>query len=79
MINYLSTHYVSWLQGGFGYGIISYMVRTFPVPNNEYLKWFVSGIQYAFAQFDKAQNCYQQTNYALNRKVARTLHLNYHL
>lgn len=44
------------LAGAVLWSIIGHMVNTFPTPENKYASWFLSTIQYAVGQRDRAKS-----------------------
>ena len=73
LIQYVHTYGPHWIGGGLGYGALSYAVRTFPIPNNEYLKWFICSIQYLFANLDKGHETLKSTRIWQNHQARKMI------
>ena len=46
-------HLVEFLSGAAVWGVLAHLAQTFPVPDNKYAKWALSGIQFALANRNK--------------------------
>lgn len=47
---------LTFLLSGTGFGFLAHMVNTFPVPDNPYGRWLLSGLQWYVGQRERAIN-----------------------
>ncbi len=56
MLQFIASNWTEWVSGGFGYGVISFAIRTAPIPKNVYGKWILGIIQFVFLNVSQGQD-----------------------
>lgn len=47
------SHFTEFLSGALLWALLAHLAQTFPVPDNKYAKWLLSGVQFALANRNK--------------------------